>query len=61
VCVCVCVHILFCCTQPMVKGCVALGENGPCRLTHSYLNAYSTATTVWERLGGISLLEEVCH
>ena len=40
--------------------CGGLNENGPCRFI--YLNAWFPVDgTVWEGLGGVALLEEVCH
>jgi hypothetical protein len=39
---------------------VGLNENGPYML--SYLNSWSSVGwTIWEGLGGMALLEEVCH
>ena len=40
--------------------CDGLNENGPHRLI--YLNAWlRVGRTVWEGIGGVALLEEVCH
>ena len=38
----------------------SLNENDPCSLI--YLNAWlPVGRTIWEGLGGVALLEEVCH
>ena len=43
-----------------VRDCGSLNENGPHRLV--YLSAWSiVGRTVLEGLGGVALLEKVCH
>lgn len=43
-----------------LEPCSGFNKDSPCQLI--YLNALSPVSgTVWENLGGVSLLEEVCH
>lgn len=38
-----------------------LSENGPLRFIHLSIWSLVDEGTVWEGLGGVALLEEVCH